>query len=191
MVQLVLGVEEHAGNTYIDNCDYTGPGLDSWGIGPGVPIGGFEPSDPPVVGALVDIAFGLTQPRGHVGLWGCAAVGQQIDNVEEFSWMPWNWHMLPAAPSPTPEQKTRFDQLEGQQNIPAGTLNAVMQAESHGDPNATSPVGAKGQFQFMDATARTYDVQDPRDFTQSSAGAARYLHKLLQEFHGDLAKAAA
>ncbi len=106
-------------------------------------------------------------------------------------WMPWNWHMVSATPPPTPEQKTRFDDLEGSHNLPAGTLNAVMQAESRGDPTATSSAGAKGQFQFMDATAQTYGVQNPRDFTQASGGAARYLHSLLQEFGGDLAKAAA
>jgi hypothetical protein len=108
------------------------------------------------------------------------------------AWMPWNWHLQPAAPAPpTAVQKQAFDRLEGQQGLPPGLLNAVMQTESGGNPNATSPAGAMGPFQLMPATAARYGVDNPRDFDQSARGASYFLHDLLTEFHGDLAKAAA
>ena len=110
-------------------------------------------------------------------------------------WLPLMWRTtppIPPTPAPTPEQKLRFDELEGGFKLPPGILNATMQAESHGDPNATSTTSsAKGQFQFLDATAKQYGVDNPRDFNQSSLGAAKYFQKLLDEFHGDLNKAVA
>ena len=64
-----------------------------------------------------------------------------------------------------------------------------MKAESGGRIDAVSPVGARGPFQFMPATAREYEI-DPLDPLQSADGAARYLRKSLDQF-GNLPEAVA
>jgi hypothetical protein len=85
-----------------------------------------------------------------------------------------------------------FSALEASYNLPPGLLNAVYGAESnYGRDLRTSSAGAEGPFQFMPGTARQYGVGNPRDLGQASAGAARYFRKLLNEFGGDVAKAAA
>jgi soluble lytic murein transglycosylase-like protein len=61
-------------------------------------------------------------------------------------------------------------------------LDAVRQVESGGNPNAVSPKGAKGPYQFMDATAAEYGVKDSFDETQSREGARKYLNKLHGQF---------
>lgn len=66
-------------------------------------------------------------------------------------------------------------------------LNSVMQAESGGDPNAVSPKGALGAYQFMPTTARELDI-DPLDPAQARGGARRYLQQLLEQT-GSLEKA--
>lgn len=73
---------------------------------------------------------------------------------------------------PTPSERPRL-------------LNAVRQVESGGNPNAVSPVGAEGPYQFMPATARALGVANPRDETQARAGADRYLSRLTEQFGGD------
>jgi hypothetical protein len=84
-----------------------------------------------------------------------------------------------------------FRQLEGQQGLPTGLLGVVYKTESNNNPNAVSRAGAKGGFQFMDATAREYGVSNPFDLNQAAPGASRYLKDLLSQFHGDIAKTAA
>lgn len=83
-----------------------------------------------------------------------------------------------------------FGALEGKYGLPSGLLSSVAATESGGDPYAVSPKGAKGQFQFMDGTARDLglkgmDVYDPH---KSADAAARYLRYLLDATGGDLEK---
>ena len=80
--------------------------------------------------------------------------------------------------------------LEDKYQLPSGLLNAVMKQESGGNVNAISPKGAKGAFQFMDATAKQYGV-DPHDLNSSADGAARMYSDLLKAHNGDLDKALA
>ncbi|HEX9596758.1 MAG TPA: transglycosylase SLT domain-containing protein, partial [Anaerolineales bacterium] len=61
-------------------------------------------------------------------------------------------------------------------------LDAVRQVESSGNPNAVSPAGAKGPYQFMDATAKQYGVRNSFDELQSRDGARRYLNDLMNQF---------
>jgi hypothetical protein len=61
-------------------------------------------------------------------------------------------------------------------------LDAVRQVESGGNPNAVSPKGAKGPYQFMDATAAEYGVKNPFDENQSREGARKYLNNLYNQF---------
>lgn len=88
-------------------------------------------------------------------------------------------------------QSKKYDYagLEAQYKLPAGILSAVSMQESRGNPNAKSPKGALGAFQFMPATANQYDLKDRTDVKASAVAAAKYLAYLLNLFKGDLDKA--
>lgn len=89
-----------------------------------------------------------------------------------------------------PQLEQHFNQLEQQYNLPQNLLKSVAYTESRYNPNATSPVGASGMFQFMPATAKQYGV-DTSDPYSSADGAARMYATLLKQNGGDLNKALA
>jgi soluble lytic murein transglycosylase-like protein len=70
-------------------------------------------------------------------------------------------------------------------------LAGIVKQESNFNPNAKSPVGAKGLTQLMDSTARGLGVTDPFDPAQSLDGGARFLSGLMKQFHGDQSLAVA
>lgn len=70
-------------------------------------------------------------------------------------------------------------------------LDSVKQVESGGNPNAVSPKGAQGPYQFMPATAAEYGVHDPFNESQARDGARRYLTKLMDQFGGNVENAVA
>jgi soluble lytic murein transglycosylase-like protein len=70
-------------------------------------------------------------------------------------------------------------------------LDAVQHVESGGNPNAVSPAGAQGPYQFMPATAASVGVTNPFDPVQARQGAARYLTQLDQRFGNPQAAIAA
>ena len=78
-----------------------------------------------------------------------------------------------------------FTKLEQKFNLPAGLLNAVMMAESGGNPGQTSRAGAQGYFQFMPDTAAQYKVK-VNDLNSEAEGAARMLSDLMKMTNGDL-----
>lgn len=78
-----------------------------------------------------------------------------------------------------------LDVLEQQYNLPSGLLSAVQQRESSGDPNAVSPAGAVGAFQFEPATAKQYGI-DPTDPDQAAHGAAMMFSDLSKKYNGDV-----
>jgi hypothetical protein len=88
-----------------------------------------------------------------------------------------------------PEYRSYLEGLETEHQLPKGLLPAIMMAESGGKIDAVSPVGARGPFQFMPATAHEYQI-DPLDPIQAADGAARYLKKSLDRF-GNLEEAVA
>jgi soluble lytic murein transglycosylase-like protein len=99
---------------------------------------------------------------------------------------------LGNKPAPTPTAGDKFSALEKQYNLPRGLLASVEKQESGGNPNARSPVGAEGAFQFMPAAWKRYgaggDIHNEMDSAQA---AAKYYHDLLDKFQGDLPKALA
>ncbi|MGE5707666.1 MAG: lytic transglycosylase domain-containing protein [Bacteroidota bacterium] len=85
-----------------------------------------------------------------------------------------------------------YDLLEGaseKTGLDPSLLQAVVQAESGGNPDAVSPAGATGLMQLMPGTARGLGV-DPTDPKQNVEGGARYLRQMLDRY-GDLPKALA
>jgi len=84
-----------------------------------------------------------------------------------------------------------FATLEKKYDLPPGLLGRVWARESNRGGNMLSSAGAKGHFQFMDATAKQYGLQDPYDLTQSATAAAQMYSNLLKKYDGDVNKAAA
>jgi soluble lytic murein transglycosylase-like protein len=65
-------------------------------------------------------------------------------------------------------------------------VQAVMVAESGGDPNALSKRGARGLMQLMPATARLYGVRNIFDPEQNVRAASQYLRDLTDRYQNDL-----
>ena len=79
----------------------------------------------------------------------------------------------------------RYAELEQRHGLPKNLLAALEMQESHGNAAAVSPVGARGVFQFMPASAKHWGV-NVNDVRSSAEGAARYLKYLLKMFHGNV-----
>ena len=103
-----------------------------------------------------------------------------------------------AAPKILPQEKVAFERvknwrnaldlpsLERRYDLPKGLLSAVMHQESAGKIRARSPVGARGLFQIMPATARDLRLSDPHDPEPAAQAAAQYLSTLYKRYDGDL-----
>ena len=62
-------------------------------------------------------------------------------------------------------------------------VDAMIAAESHGDPSAISRAGARGLMQLMPDTATTYGVANAFDPQENVAGGCRYMRDLLVRYH--------
>jgi soluble lytic murein transglycosylase-like protein len=75
--------------------------------------------------------------------------------------------------------------------VDAKLIASVIDAESHGDPNAVSRVGAQGLMQLMPGTAAMYRVANAFDPYQNVDAGTRYLHDLLHRYKGNVRLAVA
>lgn len=115
---------------------------------------------------------------------------------------PWPFYGLDKPmPVPTPPKTLDFGNLPLKRvsfandnavgALPQGLLARIAYAESGFNPNAVSPKGAQGMFQFMPGTAKQYGVTNPFDPAESARGASDYLMDLLKQFKGGLRKSVA
>jgi membrane-bound lytic murein transglycosylase MltF len=105
-------------------------------------------------------------------------------------WLCWDTGKLPDEPPVeavvyTASQKIALMAALADDNL----LRAVEHVESHGNPNAVSPKGAKGRFQLMDGTAKKpgLGVKPIRNRSQKEQKrfARDYLDALLRHYHGN------
>ena len=71
---------------------------------------------------------------------------------------------------------------EKRHGLPAGLLEAVVEAESGGRVHSISGTGAVGPAQLLPSTARLLGVGDPFDSEEGVDGSARYLAEQLRRF---------
>lgn len=103
-------------------------------------------------------------------LYGCSSAG----------YLPYAPHAL----SPSELHAIAAD-ASARNDVPLGLVNAVIMAESGGNPSAISPVGAQGLMQLMPGTAATYHVGNPFDPRENVDGGTQYLHSLLARYNNN------
>lgn len=75
--------------------------------------------------------------------------------------------------------------LDSQGQASSALIDAIIHAESRGNPNAVSNRGAIGLMQLMPSVAAGMGV-DPRDPTQNRAGGTRLINQLLKHYGGNV-----
>ncbi len=109
-------------------------------------------------------------------LYGCSGAG----------YLPYAPHAL------NPEQiHALVADASSRNGVPPGLVNAVIMAESAGNPSAVSPVGAQGLMQLMPETAASCGVANPFVASDNVECGTRYLHSLLSRYNDNVELAVA
>lgn len=101
--------------------------------------------------------------------------------------------LLPYAPhSLAPSQlHALVSDASARNGVPVGLVNAVVMAESGGNPAAVSSAGAQGLMQLMPGTAASCGIGNPFDPQENVDCGTRYLHGLLQRYKSNVELAVA
>lgn len=75
--------------------------------------------------------------------------------------------------------------------VPPGLVQAVVMAESAGDPSAISVAGAQGLMQLMPGTSARCGVVNAFDPSENVQCGSSYLKELLDRYHGNATLAVA
>jgi soluble lytic murein transglycosylase-like protein len=75
--------------------------------------------------------------------------------------------------------------------VPQALVNAVLMAESAGDPSAVSTAGAQGLMQLMPGTAAGCGIADAFDPQENVHCGSTYLRSLLRRYHDNVTLAVA
>lgn len=78
-----------------------------------------------------------------------------------------------------------INQFSLKYGIDPAFVRAVIHAESHFNPQATSKMGAQGLMQLMPATARELGVKNSLSAQQNIKGGVKHLARLLRKYNGD------
>ncbi len=100
---------------------------------------------------------------------------------------------LPYAPHAlSPDQiQSLVSAASARNDVSPGLVNAVVMAESAGDPSAISVAGAQGLMQLMPGTSAGCGIDNPFDPAQNVECGTRYLHGLLARYNQNVALAVA
>ncbi len=153
---------------------YTGDGqmLHAPKTGDVVRIG---PIDRPIASIRRIVAPGGTPIPGAVATGGTAPVMAANGTLVASS-------AAPNEPGRAELQyRPLFESAGERWNVDPALLAAIAKTESNFNPEAVSPVGARGLMQFMPATADEMNV-NPSDPASAIDGAARYLRTSLDQF---------
>jgi soluble lytic murein transglycosylase-like protein len=101
-------------------------------------------------------------------------------------YIPYGSHSL--APSQIRSLVSGASQETG---VPQGLINAVVMAESAGDPSAISSAGAQGLMQLMPGTSSGCGISNAFDPQQNVHCGTSYLRSLLRRYHNDATLAVA
>ncbi|MFN2448565.1 MAG: lytic transglycosylase domain-containing protein [Candidatus Baltobacteraceae bacterium] len=101
--------------------------------------------------------------------------------------------VLPYAPSSLDASQIQalVTGASSRNDVAAGLVNAVVMAESAGNPAAVSSAGAQGLMQIMPETASSCGVSNAFDPAQNVDCGTRYLHSLLARYNNNVELAVA
>lgn len=108
--------------------------------------------------------------------YGCSGTG----------YLPYAPHALAPA-----EIQALVNDASARSGVAPALVNAVVMAESAGDPSAISTAGAQGLMQLMPATSASCGISNPFDPQQNVDCGTRYLHDLLQRYNENVELAVA
>lgn len=161
------------------------------GPAPGEPMPGSEPLPTPPIppaappGGIADASANAPEPA-------LAVTPQNASSTPPGATTGLGGDYGSATPPPD-AMRAVVDAAAAKYGVPPEVAYWVGSHESGWNPNATGPQTstgrAKGAWQFMDGTAKQYNLTDPTDFASSTDAAMRYLADLAQKNGGDWAAA--